>query len=598
MAVPRELEQGLAAHRARQWDRAEKHYRRAAKEPALRGDALHLLGSLYMDQGRQQDALPILARAVDLAPQILAYRLTKARCEYQLGQFQAALFSLSAVPAQAVVDSQTRQHLADGLTAVGLGLRDSEGAVAALPAFRGALALRPGHPGLLRNLGMSLVAAGVAEEAVPILNAARAVAPQDRELWLALSEALLEANRSDEAEDLLRDACRNFPDDVRFVGNLATLLQEHDRLEEALTLSERVLANGAPSGRRLFNHANILYGLGRWQEAIGAYDDALSGGYDSISVLFNRAKARLTADASSLQGWSDYLCRHLPPLPSGCPLPLRPPTALQSGQKICLLPEQGPGDQLFFLRWVPLLLALGIEVALALDGKLKGLLRQSVDLPWFDDPRHAVEAGFATPVWLGDLPILAQSGQAKVAVPPPFPLQCRKDGTEQPDLRAITGCARLIGFTWRAGQLGRNRLSKQAPFDSLLDILASMRSGIICLQRSPAMEEMEQLRERLGDRLVDCSALNDSLGDMAAVLSTLDAYVTVSNTNLHIAESLGQVRSFVLVPRPYFTWGTNGDSSPWFPNSRVLRRPSGAGWDATVQSLSQAIGSGVLGTAD
>jgi len=589
MAGSRELEQGIAAHNARQWDRAEKHYRRAAKEPALRGDALHLLGLLYIDRARSQDALPILAKAVDQAPQILAYRITKARCEYQLGKFRAALSTLLAVPPRVPINTETCQQLADGLTAVGLGIRDTEGPIAALPAFRAALDMVPGHPGLMRNLGLTLIAAGQAEEAIPVLGAARKASPQDRELWLGLSGALIEAGRDDEAEELLRAACLNFPTDVRFAGNLATALQEQGRLEEAVTMSEHVLASGDSSGRRLFNHANILYGLERWPAAVRAYDGALSGGFDHEAVLFNRGKARLTTDPASRDGWSDYLRRHLPPVPAGCPAALRPPAMLRPGQRICLLAEQGLGDQLFFLRWAPSLLAMGIEVALALDGKLKPLLQLSVDLPWFDNPRLAAEAGFSTLVWLGDLPILTRSERGEIAIPPPFPLKGQDGGNDQPDLRGLTGCDRLIGLTWRAGQMGRNRLSKEVPFDSLLDILADTRGGIVCLQRGPNKVELDRLHERLGSRFVDCSAFNNNLADMASLLSTLDLYVTVSNTNLHIAESLGRLRSLVLIPRPFFTWGAEGIESPWFPRSRVVRRAAGAGWDATMHSLAQAM---------
>jgi len=589
MAVPGDLEQGLAAHRAGQWELAEKHYRRAVKLPALRRDALHLLGLLHIDLGRPQDALPILTRAVALAPEIIAYRLTKARCEYQLGQFQAAASTLLAVPARASIDPRTRQQLADGMTAAGLGLRDTEGAVAALPVLRAALAFSPDQPGLMCNLGLTLVLAGQAEEAIGILESARDGAPQDREIWLALSGALIEAGRDEQAEELLRTACLRFPEDVRFAGNLATALQEQGRLEEALDWSRRALVDGDASGRRLFNHANILYGLERWSEAAHAYDAALSGGYDDAVVLFNRGKARLTTNPASVDGWSDYSRRHLSSVPLGAGQLLRPPATLEPGRKICLLAEQGLGDQLFFLRWVPSLLASGIEVALALDGKLRGLLQDSVGLPWFDDAGQAVAAGFTTLVWLGDLPILAQRARDEIAIPPPIPLKGRGAEGRLPYLGAHTGCDRLIGLTWRAGQPGRNRLSKEVPLDSLLNVLVETGDGIVCLQRNPTVEEMEHLRRRLGSRLVDCSAFNETLADMAAVLAMLDVYVTVSNTNLHIAESTGRVESFVLVPRPFFTWGADGNRSPWFPNSTVFRRMAGTGWDATMASLSRAL---------
>ena len=75
---------------------------------------------------------------------------------------------------------------------------------------------------------------------------------------------------------------------------------------------------------------------------------------------------------------------------------------------------------------------------------------------------------------------------------------------------------------------------------------------------------------------------------MAAVLSLIDEYVGVSNTNMHIRAGLGKTAR-VLVPfPPEFRWMHAGSQSPWFAGCQLYRQPPGARgslcWIPSVQT--------------
>ena|SRR5215469_15072395 len=68
MELRRLFEQGVAAHRAGRLDQAEKLYRQVLRADAASFPALHMLGFLKAQQGRYDDAIALLSKAVRKNP--------------------------------------------------------------------------------------------------------------------------------------------------------------------------------------------------------------------------------------------------------------------------------------------------------------------------------------------------------------------------------------------------------------------------------------------------------------------------------------------------------------------------------------------------
>ncbi len=128
-------------------------------------------------------------------------------------------------------------------------------------------------------------------------------------------------------------------------------------------------------------------------------------------------------------------------------------------------------------------------------------------------------------------------------------------------------------------------LFKQAPIEDLGQTLAGLPGTLIALQRLPEQGEIDLLATSAGRPVHDLTALNEDLEGMIALLSLLDDYVTVSNTNVHLRALTGHV-SRVLVPcPPDFRWMAEGDESPWFPGCRVYRQEVNRSWDTVLTDL-------------
>jgi hypothetical protein len=262
-------------------------------------------------------------------------------------------------------------------------------------------------------------------------------------------------------------------------------------------------------------------------------------------------------------------------------------------RRVLLLPEQGLGDQLFFLRFAARLRERAAFVAFDCPTKLWPLLERS-DIIDELCAGEGARSSFEIELPVGDLPELLEDW----TTPPAFPIAAPRGAAWRERLAAL-GPAPYLGVTWRGGtkrdkdvefaRHGQEPLYKDIAIEPLAATLRKWRGTVLVLQRLPLPAELELFCRSLGRQAHNLSALNDDLEDMAAVLSLIDEYVGVSNTNMHIRAGLGKTAR-VLVPfPPEFRWMHAGEAAPWFPGFTVYRQSPQREWAAALDKLQQDI---------
>lgn len=254
---------------------------------------------------------------------------------------------------------------------------------------------------------------------------------------------------------------------------------------------------------------------------------------------------------------------------------------------IWLKGEQGLGDTLYYLRFIPPLVALGWQFHLEVDHKLITILNDSNLFASVkvknDCPKHEF--------WInvGDLALMGQQCGTQ-NVPPPLELvpNAKYDAQFKQELSDL-GPPPYIAVTWRAGpkggrqQKGVRMLNKYVDPTVLGGALRNIKGTVISLQRLPTVTESAAFEKSLGKKLHNYSALNNNLAGMLALLNNIDSYITVSNTNLHLRESVGG-NSHVLINRPFqdWRWLADGNTSPWYPLSTVYREDENDNWQEAL----------------
>jgi len=440
-----------------------------------------------------------------------------------------------------------------------------------------------------------------------------------------LGVAYGEAGQLDLAEATFRKALKRKPGFVDALVNLAKSLEKQERLDEARRHYERALAIEPAFPKLAANLAKVYSQRGETARAKGLLEgaaknvdpqdlaiglaqcDADAGETDAALARLRAAVADhddwklarsslahlLLSTAHWREGWTEYVRRRnlFDPRPTELPPPL---AARLDGKSLLLRGEQGIGDVLFFLRFAPLLRDRGARLALACERKLHAVLRANQVLDELrdgDDP-----AGFDRAVWTGDLPALLATEET----PPAWSLAVDPEAKRAASERlAALGPPPYLAVTWRAGtdtargrEFGAERiaLSKSAPPKEVGAALRGWSGTVILLQRGARRQDGAEFAAGFAAPFHDLSALGEDPRALLAVLSLVDEYVSVSNTNIHLLAGIGGTAR-VLVPfPPEWRWLRREGRSPWFPDFPAYRQPVSRDWSAPLAALRKDLG--------
>lgn len=526
---------------------ADSAYRRVI---ALRPDFLEAwcnLGSVLELRECPVEALNCYRRALQINPDMPELRYNVGNVLQTLGRHEEAEQSYCETVRLRPAYVEAHDHL--GVVAAKQDRHDE-----AIAHYRRALAIRPDHAASHYNLAMSLKHLDRWDEAVASYRRALAINPRDTDAHVNLGVVLVKQKKFDEAVAHYRESLRLKPDNAGAYNNLGMACVEQKKFDEA-----------------------AVY-----------YNKALRLKPDDADVHFNLALLLLLR-GDFHNGWNEYHWRWRregkPPRPF-------PPSSWDGGhlhgKNVFLHAEQGLGDELFFLRFVPWLKRHGAgRVTYRPTPKLASLLSRAKPIDKIAAPDQAPDADdFVFSV--GDLPRLLGMERTD-RIPPSLSLTPSLEKLEQVRARlAALGPSPYLGVTWRAGVKGEARgLYKEARLESLAQTLRNVPGTVLALQRLPGEGELNAFSGQLGKPVHDLTALNNDLEAMLALLSLIDEYVGVSNTNMHLRAAAGKT-AHVLVPAPpEWRWMADGRESPWFPGFTVYRQGYDGNWESALAALRQ-----------
>jgi len=642
----RYLESGLRAQAEGDITAAASAYGEALRLAPEHPDALNLMGTALLQLGHADEAVDHLARAArkmknhpavhgnlgqaclaaghyDQAREAFrkASRLEPGNVYYRLGTAAALAKQGKLDEAETLLRNQTRRFANEPLVWFNLGnvLRDAGRPAEALDCFGEALRLNPGHLDARNNRAGVLHALERFDEAEREYRACIAAAPKYALARCNLALLLTVLGRFAEAELMLRDVIELAPDLHEANIWLGTALNHQGRVSEALTCFRTAVELAPQSINAVQAWAPALVNHGYTGEGLRWFTRALS--LDPSDRLRASFCAALLTEGRLAEGWAEHHSRpgaiRIREQQSDLPLTRELPSEL-TGTHVCLVREQGLGDEIFFLRFAVELRARGACVTYRASDKLRGLIARAGavdDVIAQDAPLPPADAKLL----IGDLPhaLCALAAEALRAAPsndatpviadfrqriaifwPTLPetirlAPLRERVTEMRERLAQAGPPPYLGLTWQAGipprlQKGADWVLHKAIAPALLGTtLRGLRGTLLALQRQPVRGDLDALAAAAGRPVHDFTAVNDDLEAMLALLAVIDEYIGVSNTNMHLRAAAGRTAR-VLVPCPSeWRWLRAGRESPWFPGFAIYRQSLDGDWHAALDALRQ-----------
>ena len=522
---------------------AEAGFKKVIAHDPGNGIALHQLSLLAYERGEREKARALLEQALESEPENLMLLTSHGVMLHEMGQPREALDSF--LRALALDSAQ-----AEIWNAAGICFQETGQPVTAMEFYLLALKLQPNYAEANNNIGVVLTQEGDNDAAIEHFRQALAVQPDYPDCYSNLGVALRNRFEYRAAIEAFREGYRLKPDRADLAGALGEALSLiYDDEAEVMLRRGVELQPGDPE-----KHWNLALELLKH----GDY----TAGWQEYEWRWKRTRDQTPLPVFAQPFWRNEAGQVI------------------AGQTILLHAEQGFGDTLQFLRYVPLVLSKGVQVVLEVQPELKRLIEmyarqnEGVVVIAAGEPRPAFD-------WHTPLMSLPQAfGTTMETIPAPVRL-----------LPAVTeaqprGETLRVGIAWAGNRAHARDRERSVPWETLLPLFEVPGCEWVSLQVGATSERMPMAQPLLKDFL-----------DTADVIDTLDVVLCVDSAVAHLAGSQG-ARTWMLLPYVAdWRWlRPEQKTSPWYPGARVFRQtrlPEGEAqselWKPVIAEVANAL---------
>jgi tetratricopeptide (TPR) repeat protein len=492
-------------------------------------------------------------------------------------------------------------------------------------AARAAIDADPDTIHAQRLLGLAIAAMGDGARAAPILVRAAAEAPNGKHpcadlaslrpplprplvarqfqaclrlspgnwrLSLDFAEFLLDTDQPELAEAILKD----LPPSAATHHLTGLALAERNRFPEAIAGFRQAVALNPNAAASWSNLGMMLKVEGDYAAAISAHDQAVAAGRGEPRFRVNRAVTLLKAGIWD-RAWQDYEARlDLTGAPAVYPQRLLPsikPREDLGGLTILARHEDGFGDTLQFLRYLPLLAKRGARVIACVPPSLVRIMRMVPGVSEVvTDPKRLPAHDFVCPMFS-----LPRVFATTVDTIPPVTAISLDPALVRRWAGILPAAGLRAGLVWAGqarpalpgfGTLDRRRSAGLTAFRPVLDVPGV---AFVSLQAGPAARQAHQAGLNLTDPMPDVS----DFADTAAIIAGLDVVISVDTSVVHLAGLTG--KSVLLLDRydGCWRWLSGRSDSPWYPHLTLYRQSRPGDWTEPMVSAAADLAGMVTG---
>ncbi|REK12412.1 MAG: tetratricopeptide repeat protein [Planctomycetota bacterium] len=571
------LAQALAVHRAGNLTEAERLYREVVADRPDAADAWHLLGALSVQAGRPAEAVDAIDRAIALNPTNPEYYNHLGAAHGALGNYAQAVEHLRRAVRLAPQSASVHYNL-------GTALRNDGQLEQAVTSFRHAIAADPDSAEAHYNLANTLRELNRLDEAEAAYRAALAIRPRYIKAMINLGNVLGHLDRYDEAIEILRAAVEADPPYARAHLNLGSVLRDAKRYDEAVAVLETAVSLDPHSGEARNNLGTAYQAQARLDEAGACYERAVALNPNLPDARFSLG-THLLRRGELERGFAEYEARWEcksfsnrtfdQPRWDGSPL---------EGRTILLYAEQGLGDTLQFVRYVPLVKQRGGTVVVECQEPLLPILAGCEGIDQLV-PIGTPPGAFDVRCPLMSLPGVLGLSMEQLWRGPYFSPDEERVARWGQQLAEVPGFR--VGVCWQGNPKHLFDAQRSFPLAELAPLAAVRPVQLVSLQKGAGTEQLEDSQFKLHE--LGTWDEDGAFLDATAILSHLDLVVTADTAIAHVAGAMEVPTWIALSAHVDWRWFLDRDDSPWYPSIRLFRQSQLDVWDDVFQRMAEAL---------
>ncbi|MCW8915675.1 MAG: tetratricopeptide repeat protein [Magnetovibrio sp.] len=568
------LQNGLQLHQQGDLARAKALYMEVLEIDEHQVDANHLLGLIAHQQGDSEKAVGLIAKALAVKPDI----------PDALNNYGSALLALKrndeAIDAFLQALSYSPQHI-DAQFNLGHAYQMQGQLELADGAYVKVLQLNALHPKALLNRACLLRDLGRYDEAIACCQTIIDADPTVSDAHNNLGSIYVLEERWEDACSSFAQAIASDPNNADALSNMGCVMREMHRYDDAIKLFHQAIAINPNMANAYSSLADSLMATGEYGRAGEALNKAISLAPDHTDAHVNMGILQLL-QGNYVLGWKHYQWRR-----GGTEKSLLSRTYSQpmwdgqafEGRTIYIYPEQGGGDYIQFLRFVPDVVALGGHVILEVPepfsalvaGELTGVeqIVSGAPLPTFDCHASIME--------LPALMNLDINGFSNCGVY----LHPQTDIEEawRGHLGAQEGIR--VGLVWSGNPDHKNDHNRSIRADLLKPLTSVDGVSLFSFQVGERAVDVKSI----GETVVELSERFSNYAETAGALSQMDLVISVDTSVVHLAGAMG-VPTWVLLPKvPDWRWMLKREDSPWYSSVRLFRQSDAGDWSGVMEHV-------------
>jgi tetratricopeptide (TPR) repeat protein len=547
------LQEGYRLQQQKRWEEALEHYDQVLTMIPDFADVMFMKSIAYYQLKDKRASLDWVQRAIQKKPQDANFKLHEASVLMELGREKDS---------RAAVDQVLKMsgNHAPALYQRGVQFELNTEYQKALLTYNMVLEVDPKHLHAKAGKAWMLFNLGKAEEAFPIM------------------QSVVQENATVSAWQL----------------NLGVMYKHQQEYDQAMMHFKRAVELDPNMFAAYYNQGVIYMDLAQFDKAHAILDTVIARGDQGAGRYYKCMLYFLEGKISKALEFWDWRFRHVDAPLREWPFPRWKGEPLPAGKKLLLWAEQGIGDELMFAGLLPQFLEKNIPVVVEASKRLVPLFERSFDIEIA--PRslegckrlvHDPDIAFQAPI--GDLLYHAMPKKD-------YPLRSgylKADAalTELFRMRyAALGEGPKVGISWYSSNYSTGG-QRSIALEDWLPVLSVPNIRWVSVQYGDKRAEVEAFTKKHGipihwDETVD--AMQD-MDRFAAQVASLDMVVSVANSTVHMAGSMG-IPVWVLLPEvPSWRWQMHTDDAIWYPHIKLFRQKKMYVWRDAIEAMASAL---------
>ncbi len=451
--------------------------------------------------------------------------------------------------------------------------------------FREATQAQPNHPLPHLNHALTLRALGRLTEALDAFVRVLKLDSRQADALFHVAVVLTDLRRGTEAVAAYRTLAAVRPDYPEGMLGFGNLLMRMDNPEAAEAVYRLAVACDPGSAAATNNLGAAILSQNRHKDAAPVYRRGIRLSPDCAEYHKNLGACQMM-DGLYDEGTREYEWRIDQPVwkwkRSFPGKPLWDGSSLQ-GKTLLVHFEQGLGDSFQYIRYMPVLKAMGARVIFECQPILKRVLSSA--------PGVDVLIGHGEPIpdfdcYVSLMSLMHRLGTTPDTVPGGVPYI-----HAEPDLKAAWR-ARMdlsefrIGINWQG-----NETAKSIPLELFLPVSAIPGVRLYNLQKVNGLDQLERLRGTLPiiDWTAEMDVGGDAFIDTTAVMANMDLILTCDTSVVHLAGAMGCP---IIMPLKWFAdwrWLREREDCPWYPTMEIVRMVRRHDWAEVMERVTARI---------